>query len=310
MTRKVLKVNDFANLLGIKTSDIDQECKTLIKKNKLKYREISLEERDKIMLDILKKLDSNCFLRAGVAKKKLWERGWKENLLNFIKQKYTVNSLVPKYYKKGRVLRLRQRYIMPINPNFEYKFYEILLRWLFEKYIKNTDTIYEFGCGPGNNLYFLAKMFPLSKIVGLDWSKTAVKLINLIGKKHHLRINGHVFNMFSPNYSIPIEKDSIFLTIGCLEQLGNNCKKFIRYVMDKKPKTCIHIEPIIDYYDENNLVDYLAIKVHKARNYLNGYIESLKRLEKARKIKIIKEKRTYFGSIYQDSWSIVVWKLI
>jgi hypothetical protein len=35
-----------------------------------------------------------------------------------------------------------------------------LLDWVFEKYITNVDSVYEFGCGTGHNLLRVRDLFP------------------------------------------------------------------------------------------------------------------------------------------------------
>ena len=61
---------------------------------------------------------------------------------------------------------------------------------------------------------------------------------------------------------------------------------------------------------DNKLLDYLSIKYSEKRNYLKGYHEYLKELERKKVIKIIEEKKSYFGSFYINGYSIVVWKFL
>jgi len=42
----------------------------------------------------------------------------------------------------------------------------------------NVQSIVEFGCGTGNNLFYLRKYFPKSKILGLDISSESIKKAN------------------------------------------------------------------------------------------------------------------------------------
>jgi hypothetical protein len=58
------------------------------------------------------------------------------------------------------------------------------------------------------------------------------------------------------------------------------------------------------------ILDYLSVKYSQKRNYLEGYLSYLKKLEKKKFIKFIEVKKSYFGSLYINGYSIIVWKLI
>ncbi|HHT9159158.1 MAG TPA: hypothetical protein ACFYEH_04780, partial [Candidatus Brocadiaceae bacterium] len=56
-----------------------------------------------------------------------------------------------------------------------------------------------------------------------------------------------------------------------------------------------------------HLLDYLALKFHTKRNYLNAYLTQLRSLESQGKMEIIKVHHQQFG-FYDDPHSYVVWK--
>ena len=122
-----------------------------------------------------------------------------------------------------------------------------------------------------------------------------------------MNINGILFDMFHPDYNMNLEQNALVLTIGSLEQIGDNHQKFIDFLINKKPKLCIHVEPIYELYDENNLIDNIAMRFHKNRNYLINFLPTMLNLEKENKIDIIKINRMKFGSIFHDGWSMTVW---
>ena len=90
--------------------------------------------------------------------------------------------------------------------------------------------------------------------------------------------------------------------MGLLEQVGHDYKAFISYLLKNKPAICINIEPIAEVLDANKLIDNLAIKYFRKRNYLNGYLDYLKKLEKQNKITITEIKRTYIGSMFAECY--------
>ena len=78
--------------------------------------------------------------------------------------------------------------------------------------------------------------------------------------------------------------------------------------MVKKPDYCIHVEPIEELLDENNLLDWLLIQYFNKRKYLKGFLNHLHVLEKNSNVEILKAQRSYIGSLFIDGYSIVVWK--
>ena len=68
------------------------------------------------------------------------------------------------------------------------------------------------------------------------------------------------------------------------------------------------MEPIEDLYDEDNLADYLALRYHRKRGYLSGFLPRLRTLETEGKIRILEIRRMFFGSLYHEGYSFVVWK--
>ena len=61
-------------------------------------------------------------------------------------------------------------------------------------------------------------------------------------------------------------------------------------------------------YDDQILLDYLAIKFHKKRGYTEGLLPRLKELERLGQIELLKVKRLYFGSTFMEGYTYMIWK--
>jgi hypothetical protein len=97
--------------------------------------------------------------------------------------------------------------------------------------------------------------------------------------------------------------------VAALEQIGENFKDFVNFLLEKKPEICIHFEPIDELLDENKLIDSLSIKYFRKRNYLNGFLPYLEQLEKENKIEILNKQRIFSGSYFIEGHSLIVWKV-
>ena len=302
-----LELSEFASLFGCAVEEIPEDCTELIARHDFSYRIADGAERDEILLGVLKKIDSGELSIAGEDRLPHWEKGWGENLEAFSRSK-NISDLLPKYFRPGLPLRLFQNYILPTDPNFESNWYSIFRLWLFRTYFKEAKAIYEFGSGSGFNLPVLAALYPDKKIVGLDWAEASVDIANQMGKVHGWRIEGRRFDFFKPDQTLVLEPQSVVTTIGALEQTGSRYKDFLNYLVDSRPALCVHVEPTVEWYDENNLVDYAAIRFHKKRRYWEGFIDELRKLEREGRVKILKTKRSYFGSLFVEGYSQTIWK--
>jgi hypothetical protein len=304
-----LDTNGYANLLGAAANDFLSICGSLLDKFDFRYEIVQKEERDEIILTVLKTIDSGDLIPSGKNRKDDWEKGWQENLDAFIASKCDLSALAPKYISKYPVSRLFQSYVKPYDKMFELNFYTIFRHYIFNTYLAPYRTIFEFGCGSGYNLAIMHQLFPDKNIVGLDWAESSVKIANALGSCLNATISGKHFDYFKPDYQLDIPSDSLLITLNSLEQLGSNYEGFLNFILEKKPALCVNAEPFLEMYDENNLIDYLALRYHKTRNYLNGYCDALLQLEAEGRIRIIKKQRVPIGNLFHEGYSFIVWNV-
>ena len=183
--------------------------------------------------------------------------------------------------------------------------------FLFNKYCKEIDYLYEFGAGTGFNLVHASSFRPELKLIGTDFVKSPVDLMNLVGRDLNIRLTAQVFDMLNPkSNSLKLESNSGVLTFGSLEQLGSELKEMIEYLLKQKPEVCIHIEPMVEMYETKNLPDYLASWFQSKRGYSSGLIGLLNRLSLEKRVEILDVKRLNFGSLMMEGYNLVAWRPI
>ena len=292
---------NFSDVLGMQVRKYIAECD-------FKYRDITFEEYNEGLKAIVEKLLSDNLEYAGEHRRLQWEQGWDENLV-LLKKSSQIDAIKPKYFDKYNIVRWKQKFIKPLSPDFEPNMLATIEAWLFDKYMMGAKVIYEFGCGTGHNLLRLRKFNSDAVLWGLDWVESSQALIAEIARKtNDKKLFGHKFDYFCPDYSFDLDSESVVFTVASLEQVGNKYVEFVDYLLQKKPKICIHIEPIGELLDENNLLDYLSIQYFLKRKYLKGYLSYLKKLEQNGDIEILRTQRTYIGSLYIDGYSVIVWR--
>lgn len=307
-TTQEVTLEDFVRSFGTTIEDIPDDCRELIAKTDFRYKILQGEERDKVILDVLKKIESDRQVIGAPERKDAWGKGWEENLQDFVNSGYDLNKLVPKFIRASQVVRFNGNYIMPFNPNFELDYFSIFRLWLFRRYLNNLESIYEFGCGTGFNLIVLSQLYPEAKLHGLDFVSSSVDLVSKLGEVYGWNMKGHLFDMLSPDDNFKIDNNSAIFTVGAVEQLASNFEPFLQFLLGQSPKLCIHVEPTIELCNENNLIDYLAMKFHRKRGYTENYLTRLRELEAQNRVEILKVKRLFFGSLYIEGYSLIIWE--
>jgi hypothetical protein len=300
---------DFAKMFGLTTeSDLPKSCLQEISNQNFKYKTLSFKESSQLVSDILAILESEHLSIVGSHRKPIWEKGWSENLEDFKLANFNIKQLNPKYFKRSPFVRLNNEFVKPYDNDFEINFFTILRHWIYQKFLYDADSIYEFGCGTGLNLALLARIYPTKQLHGLDWTVASQEILERLATKFGWKITGHSFDLFNPDYSFDLGKNSAIMTSTALEQLGDKFEPFIEYLLEKSPQICLHVEPIVELYDDNMLLDKLAIRYHNKRGYLHGFLPKLREFEQQKRLDIVFLKRVNFGNHLHDGYSIIVWR--
>lgn len=305
-----LSLSDLAALFGTDVEALSQQCDQLLDLLPLYYQPMDQLSRDRHLLHIIRQIQSDDLPAAGHHRHDDWEAGWAENLDLLRRNSYTQDALIPKYYKPWGALRLNGDLVEACTEHLVYKVTHIFRTWLFKTFLNQVDNIYEFGCGSGFHVAWLARLFPEKQINGLDWARSSQKILDELKKNCGMNIHGEHFNFFEPDTSIKIEPRSGLLTFGALEQAGKRFRPFLDFILAKAPEICVNVECLDELYNPDLLPDYLALAYHRRRGYLEGYLTALKELECQKRIQIIKIHRQPFGNLYNDTHSYVIWRPI
>ncbi len=302
-------LNDLATHFGAAVAEFSPQLQELHASMDLSYTVFSPPERDRLILETIRAVDADTQRIGAPERTKTWLDGWGENLHDFT-ESGDLEDVTPKFIRPHNVVRLNQDYVKPTDPLFEKNFTKLIQRYIFDQYASQYSTVYEFGCGSGYNLVHLAQWYPQTSLYGTDFVQSSVYLIKKIAITKGFNLRGRLFYMIKPDSTFKLEEDSCVFTFGAIEQLAGKFEDFLSYLINNKVSLCFHIEPTVEFYDENILVDYLAIKFHKQRGYTEGLVPHLKKLEKNQQVEIQALQRFNFGSRFMEGYSLVVWKPI
>lgn len=294
---RTIKPADFSRVFK---SDLSKQLVQRIKERDFRYSELRWRERDSWIRAIHNEIEGISVPKAGPHRLVAWESGWRENL-NDLREHPDRNALIPRYFGKYPIARWDGDLVRPFNKRFDYSCLEILQYWLFERHFKKDDAIYEFGCGTGHNLIRIHDVNPRASLYGLDWTESSRAILGSIG---NINLSWRHFNLYAPDYHVAVLDSAVF-TCAALEQIGNNFQFFIEYLIDKRPRIVVHIEPIEELLDPSNELNALSIAYAKKRGYLSGFLTYLR---SDPEVEIIETLATGIGSLFLDGYGVIVWK--
>lgn len=304
-----LTITDFARSFGVNEEEFSESLKSKILSFDFSFERPDLNATKGLILEVLQKIRSDTQIIGAYERTQKWHDGWKENLDDFRSSEFDEKALVPKFVRPGNPIRWFQQYIIPQSDEFELQFIKVYLHWLAETYFSEAAKIHEFGSGTGYNLLSIAKIFPDKEYLGSDFVGSSVDLINEIANSaKNIKLKGLNFNMLKPNFDYSVSSNDAVFTFGSLEQLASDVEPMIKFLVSKKPKIVIHTEPIEEFYDLENLEDYLAYQFQSKRGYSSGLIGHLENLERQNIIQIVKKNRLFFGSFFMEGYNHIAWR--
>lgn len=305
----------FENLFG---TNFSTEFNKFLLNSDLVYRPAQDHEVDAHLIEAIEWLiELPINRKSGPDRKPDWESGWRQNLLEF-QETLDISSLLPYYYRKpSRIVRFGGKYIVPKHVDFESRLLSVMHFAIAEAVAPRFDCLVELGAGPCHNVLGIAKFCrePMSFFVS-DWVSETGRIIELVRSNRDKLgplLNRHRFfdlgqiDFFSPKGLCDVLPDSsLVLTWGSLEQIGTNHKQLLNELLASAAHEFLHIEPLIELYDDSRLFDFLAKQYSLKRGYLEGYLPSLEQEERKGVLSIVRKERGP-GSGFHDGWSMVNW---
>ncbi len=240
-----------------------------------------------------------------------WQKGWSE-VAGQLRRADTIGieTLKPQYFHRGVAMRCLGGYWMPETDYFEYYLGAALRRALMLRFFDNPSRIVELGCGTGMNLVLAAELFPLASLVGADWAPASLDILSVMAARLRRDVSGAIYNMLTGEGAtrLPIDSSADVLTVHALEQLGPSAPAVIEMLVVRRPRSVLHIEPIIDFYDRTDAYDDIAARYHLERGYLQGLAPALNAHAERGAIKITGQGRVKLGNLYHEAYSYIAWR--
>jgi SAM-dependent methyltransferase len=241
-----------------------------------------------------------------------WEQGWGEILARLENQPFSTSLLVPQYYKYN-LISIDHQFFYFDDPLTEYKLFEELRNHLVETYTAGFENIYELGCGTGHNLIRIVDAVSESvKVTGCDFAATSGKIIDNFPQKYRSRIEFQHLDMLKMKRgcNFRFEPGSLVFTFLSLEQLADQFQPLLDHLLQSGVRRVVNVEPITEFYDKRYMDDSIFSLYHEHRNYLQGYLFSLKNLQAHNKIDIVQEWKSRFSAGFHNPYSVIAWDIM
>jgi hypothetical protein len=276
----------------------------------LRYRRLDGAEQAKAMAEIKDAISHRALRVVGSDDPQIWEKGWAELADQLKDRPITFETLRPQYFHAGVPCRLGDELIAPAASDFEYWLGLCVRYVLFREFLQDCRHIVEFGCGTGINLLILAKLTAAARLAGCDWASASQIILRRMAEQTGCAIEGHRFNMLTASGEEPgaIGPRTAVLTVHALEQLGSGWGAFLDYVRRHRPGLCLHVEPLLELYDPGSPLDALNRRYHEKRNYLAGFLPAIEQLAASGEAEILAVRRTPFGGLYHQAYSVLAWR--
>ena len=239
-----------------------------------------------------------------------WQDDWFNVLQNLRTNNENVKSIIrPKWFRESAFVNIHNCLSLTETPYVDWEYQLITRQMLFYTHLKDIENICEFGSGSGTNFYLINEILQNKNFILSDISVTSLKIIEELKRKLNRNNLTHSNIDIEQDIDLQLPDNTAVITTSVLEQIGDNYKNFINFILKEKPQIVINVEPIVELLDSKNGFDNVMNLYCEKRKYLAGYLTELEKLEKQKKIKIIMKKRTMVSGTFIEN-SVLIWKVL
>ena len=302
MQHKLTK-DDVLNHFNILYDDLPQTIKIQLDKFfPINYNELDSEQ--------YKEYYELCL---GVLNKKLeidWQDDWFSVLQNLETNNENVKLIIrPKWFRESAFVNIQNCLSLTKTPYVDWEYQLITRQMLFYTHLKDIENICEFGSGSGTNFYLINEILQNKSFILSDISVTSLKIIEELKRKLNRNNLTHSNIDIEQDIDLQLPDNTAVITTSVLEQIGDNYKNFINFILKEKPQIVINIEPIVELLDSKGKFDNVMNLYCEKRKYLIGYLTELEKLERQKRIKIVMKKRTMVSGTFIEN-SVLIWKVL
>lgn len=183
--------------------------------------------------------------------------------------------------------------------------YEELLAREIQPYLQ--DDLVELGCGIGDKLIYLSKLYDSINVWGGEYTASGLKSAKALAKGYGIDVEFTLFDYNDPDSMFFIKSGSLVYTSHSIEQIPELRSEFLDELIRKQPKYVIHFEPCYEDQDSQSLIGLMRKKYIELNDYNRNLIDLLNDYNRRGLIEIISHKKNVFSDTPFNPTSVVVW---
>ncbi len=287
---KPITLADFASYWNVTPDQIPDSFASYLHEVNTRHRAADKDDLESFISCFIRNVSKPTATRTVEENVAIFERGWAQHKQEWL-EKGDLSALVPKYHYNIPPYLMGPDGIMQVVEDglLASNMQALCTRYLTLTYLKPFNTVHEFGCGSGMNLFLMAETDPEKKIIGYEWTQSGVAMADSIGEKTGWNIRGRHCDMFAPDLSVNCAGDAV-LIFGVIEQLHDDYHSFVDFLLEKKPGIVINLELDGSEKDQKEMYGQLADFYLTMRGYSRNYTKTLHALKSEKKVDIIFDK--------------------
>ena len=180
---------------------------------------------------------------------------------------------------------------------------------ILSMYMASDDTLVELGSGWGRNLFYFLHNKLCSKIIGGEYSEEGLATADFISKKFGLPAEFFHFDYYNPQPQF-MQKltNNVVFTHNSVEQISCISEETILALIESRPRTVIHFEPVYEYRNKNTLLHCLWRRYTQINDYNRNLLTVLRKFASCGRLRIIAEQIHSMGLNAFNPGSFIIWE--
>lgn len=198
----------------------------------------------------------------------------------------------------------------PMSYVAAHRIYMELVAEVLQRYIP-ASAIAELGCGYGSIVLKLARNSLLSDIpfFAAEYTESGIAMVQQLAATENLPVEVGHCDFAAPSVTdMALPPGAVVFTSYATPYVPMLQDSFVESLLALQPKAIVHFEPCYEHCDSTTLFGLLQRRYLEVNDYNRNLLTLLREHEAQRRITVVHEEKTVFGSNPLLSASIVVWQ--
>jgi hypothetical protein len=172
----------------------------------------------------------------------------------------------------------------------------------------HPETLVELGCGLGNRLLKVALQLKPARIYGGEFTAAGVECGQLLAARWGIAAEFRHFDYNDPHTLAEIPQEAVVFTSHSIEQIPNLRASFIEGLIQRSPRSVIHLEPCYEDQDETTMIGLMRRRYAELNDYSRNLLSRLRSFESQGRLRILEHRPNIFSDTPFNPTTLLVWQ--